>query len=127
MNPAIEPRPFAFVLAVPDLKRTAAYFREALGFTIEWPADIGWHLATRGTARIMMGHCPDAMHPRKTGDHNYFGYLHVDDIDGLYAEWKARGAMLPHPPTDKPWGMREFQVDTPDGHRFMVGKELAKD
>jgi len=25
---------------------------------------------------------------------------------------------------DKPWGMREFGVRTPDGHRIMFGQEL---
>ncbi len=118
-------RPFAFVLAVPDLERSAAYFRDALGFRLEWPAGSGWQLASRGSVRVMMGHCPDAMPPAATGDHSYFGYLHVDDAIGLHDEWLGRGALILQPPADKPHGMREFVVATPDGHRMMIGQDLS--
>ncbi len=73
----------------------------------------------------MMGHCPDAMAPSALGDHNYFGYLSVDDADALHKEFVGRGAVILQPPVDKPHGMREFVVGTPDGHRFMVGQDLA--
>ena len=114
----------AFVLAVPDLSRSAAYFRDVLGFTLAWPEASGWQLATRGAVRIMLGHSPDAMLPSATGDHSYFAYLYVDDAATLYAEFARNGAILPQPPEDKPHGMREFSVVTPDGHRMMVGEDL---
>ena len=62
-------RPFSFVLAVPDIERNTAYFRDALGFTAD--------------------------------------------------------ALIHQPPADKPHGMREFLVATPDGHRLMIGQDLA--
>ncbi|MGE0348416.1 VOC family protein [Hydrogenophaga sp.] len=119
-------RPFAFVLAVPDIERSTAYFRDALGFKAEWPAGSGWQLLARGSVRIMIGHCPDAMPASATGDHSYFAYLHVDDVDALHAEFVQRGALIPQPPADKPHGMREFLVATPDGHRLMIGQDIAK-
>ncbi|MGO4396594.1 hypothetical protein AB4Z46_35145 [Variovorax sp. M-6] len=33
--------------------------------------------------------------------------------------------MIHQPPADKPHGMREFLVATPDGHRLMIGQDLA--
>ncbi|MDM0111309.1 VOC family protein [Variovorax sp. J22R133] len=118
-------RPFAFVLAVPDLQRSTAYFRDALGFTVAWePERTDWQLVRRGSVSIMMGHCPDALPPAQTGDHSYFAYLHVDDADALHGEWVQRGAIVMHPPIDREWGMREFAVRTPDGHRLMVGQVL---
>ena len=60
---------FSFVLAVPDLKTSASYFRDAHGFRLDWPEGMGWKLATRGSVRVMIGHCPDAMLPSATGDH----------------------------------------------------------
>ncbi|WPB57439.1 VOC family protein [Xylophilus sp. GOD-11R] len=116
---------FAFVLAVPDLQRNAAYFRDALGFTIDWPADSGWHLACRGSVRVMLGYCPDAPPPSATGDHSYFAYLHVDDADALHREFTRRGAIILQAPADRPHRMREFLVATPDGHRLMVGQALG--
>ncbi|SAL47407.1 VOC family protein [Caballeronia humi] len=119
-------RSFSFVLAVPNLERSASYFRDALGFRLEWPEGSGWQLASRGAVRIMMGHCPDAMAPSATGDHSYFGYVKVNDADALHDEFVSRGAIILQPPADKPHGMREFLVGTPDGHRMMIGQELAR-
>lgn len=119
-----DPRPFAFVLAVPDLDRNTAYFRDALGFTVEWPGRTDWQLVRRGSVGVMLGHCPEALLPSATGDHAYFAYLHVDDAHALHAEWAQRGAIVLHPPIDRDWGMREFAVATPDGHRLMVGEIL---
>ena len=118
-------RSFSFVLAVPDLKRSASYFRDVLGFRLEWPEGSGWQLVSRGDVRIMIGHCPDAMLPSMTGDHSYFAYLNVDDADALYSELVNRGAIIRQPPADSPHGMREFVIETPDGHRMMVGQELS--
>jgi catechol 2,3-dioxygenase-like lactoylglutathione lyase family enzyme len=118
-------RPFAFVLAVPDLARSVAYFRDALGFTVGWEDVTGWRLLSRGQVNLMLGHCPDAMRPAQTGDHSYFAYLHVDDVDAVHAEFLRRGAIILSAPFDKPWGMREMAVATPDGHRMMIGHRLG--
>ncbi len=117
--------PFSFVLAVPDLKHSASYFRDALGFRLEWPEGSDWQLLSRDNVRIMIGHCPDAMSPSVTGDHNYFAYLNVDDADAFHRELVNRGAIILQPPIDRPHGMREFVIGTPDGHRMMVGQELS--
>jgi uncharacterized glyoxalase superfamily protein PhnB len=77
--------------------------------------------------QVMLGHCPDALLPSATGDHSYFAYLHVDDAQALHDEWVGRGAIVIHPPIDRDWGMREFAVTTPDGHRLMVGQVLPSD
>lgn len=73
----------------------------------------------------MLGHSPDAMSPSDTGDHNYFAYLHVDDAQSLHDEFVSKGAIILAPPVDKPHGMREFTVGTPDGHRMMIGQDLG--
>lgn len=117
---------YAFVLAVPDLPRSVAYFRDALGFGLDWVDGDNWATLSRGGARVMMGHCPDALPPGELGDHSYFAYLHVDDIDALHREWAARGALIGRAPHDTSWGMREMAVATPDGHRLMVGQTMAR-
>jgi|SRR5471030_1411295 len=114
----------SFVIAVPDLKKSAAYFRDVLGFSLAWPEDMGWQMASRGSVRIMLGHSPDAMPPSATGDHSYFAYLNVNDADALHQEFASRGAIILQAPADKPHGMREFTVATPDGHRMMIGQDL---
>ncbi|WP_028224209.1 VOC family protein [Paraburkholderia ferrariae] len=122
MTEASAPRPFAYVLAVPDIDRSAAYFHDALGFAVEWSDGDDWRLVTRGSVRVMLGNCPDAMPAEQTGDHNYFGYMEVDDIDSLYREFAQHGAIVLEAPRDLPYGMREMTLATPDGHRFVMGQ-----
>ena len=118
-------RPFAFVLAVPDLAASAGYLISALGFETLWQDGDRWHAVRRGDVRVMLGACPDAPHPSVIGDHSYFAYLHVDDVDAFHAEIAGRGAIVLHAPVDRPWGMREMAVATPDGHRMMIGQPLT--
>jgi uncharacterized glyoxalase superfamily protein PhnB len=84
----------------------------------------GWTFLSRGSFRLRLGECSDAMSANETGDHAYFVYVTVDGIDELYKELVGNGATLVQTLADKPWQMREFGVRTPDGHRIMFGQEL---
>lgn len=112
-----------FVLAVPNVRASADFFCRALGFRVvnEPP---GWIFVARDECTIMLGECPDAIPARELGDHSYFGYLLVDDADALYAAASASAPGAIGRVEDKPWGMREFTVRTPDGHRLMVGQVI---
>lgn len=112
------------VLAVPDLEASAAYYRDVLGFTVHEIGDPGWRMLVRDQCRIMAGACPDAIPPAELGDHSYFGYFIVDDVDAYYQTVAAKGADFIKPLRTEPWGMREFGVRTVDGHRIMLGQEI---
>ncbi|HYC13786.1 MAG TPA: VOC family protein [Stellaceae bacterium] len=118
-------RVFAFVLAVQDLERSARHFVDVLGFRTAWQVASDWRLVERDGVRIMLGHCPQTPPASEIGDHSWFGYVEVEDVDALYREFAARGATCTEP-ADKPWGMREMLVTTPDGHRLMFGQDLAR-
>src|SRR5690348_10576674 len=120
MRPSISP--WAFVLAVPDLHKSAAYFRDVLGFKIAWEDATEWRLAQRDGVRVMLGHCPNDVPPAELGSHNWFGYIEVDDVDALHAEIIGRGASVTSP-ADRHYGMREIVVTTCDGHRIVFGQE----
>ena len=81
-----------FVLAVPDLGRSAAFYRDVLGFEIREIGDPGWRMFVRDDCRIMAGACPDALAATQLGDHSYFGYLVVDDADAYHERVVAAGA-----------------------------------
>jgi catechol 2,3-dioxygenase-like lactoylglutathione lyase family enzyme len=112
------------VLAVPDLQRSLAYYRDVLGFEIREIGDDGWRFFILGAFEIMAGHCPDALPPIELGDHNYFAYVILDDLDAYHDRVAATGAQLIKHPRNEPWGMREFAVRTIDGHRIMFGRPL---
>jgi catechol 2,3-dioxygenase-like lactoylglutathione lyase family enzyme len=115
-----------FVIAVPDLRSSAAFYRDVLGFTIHSIPDPGWLFFTCGECTIMAGECPEAIHPSKLGDHSYFGYLDIVDIDSYYKSVTAAGATICKSLRDEPWGQREFGVVTADGHRIMFGSPISK-
>ncbi|MGD1906712.1 MAG: VOC family protein [Leptolyngbyaceae cyanobacterium] len=113
-----------YVLAVPDLERSGNFYQQALGFTVHEIGDPGWRMFVRDECRIMIGECPDAIPASDLGDHSYFGYFVVDDVDSDYDRAVAQGAEIIKPLRDEPWGMREFGLRTIDGHRIMMGKDL---
>ena len=117
--------PWAFVLAVPDIEKSAAYYRDVLGFRVQWEEAGDWRLIERDGVRVMLGHCPRDMRPSELGSHSWFGYLEVDDVDALHAEFVARGAASTSP-QDTHYGMREIVVTTVDGHRIAFGQEVRK-
>ena len=114
----------SYVIAVPDLARSLAFYRDVLGFEIREMGDPGWRLYRSGACRIMAGECREALPPRELGDHSYFAYLVVDDADAFFARVDGRAEIV-KPPRDEPWGMREFGLRTADGHRIMIGQRLA--
>lgn len=114
-----------FVLAVNDLAVSKRFYVEKLGFTDDLSVD-GWAFLSRGACKLRLGHCPNAKPMTQAQDHSWFAYLHVRDAAGFYADVVANGVEIWHRLADKPWGMREFAIVTPDGHRIVFGEPLAK-
>lgn len=113
-----------FVLAVRDLKKSTDYYVDVLGFERD-PIDVeGWSFLSRGTWHLRLGECPDVVPAGEIGDHSFYAYIHVTDAAGLYDAFKSHGAEMIQELADKPWGMREFAVRTPDGHRILFGEDL---
>ena len=75
-----------YVLAVLDLQGSSR-FSEDLGFTIVLRPE-GWIFLERDDCMVMLVQCPDALPPSRLGDHNYFGYLRVDNVGGFYEQLK---------------------------------------
>jgi len=113
-----------YVLAVHDLERSTSFFKE-LGFNVvrEPP---GWIFVAKDNCMIMLGECADAVRASELGDHSYFGYLRVDDVDSYHKSLLAKGVNISHPIATKPWGMREFGIMSPEGHRIMIGELVSE-
>tara|TARA_R110002012_G_scaffold292339_1_gene487503 strand:- start:136 stop:510 length:375 start_codon:yes stop_codon:yes gene_type:complete len=110
------------VLAVNDLEKTESYFLDKLGFSLRFRVD-GWSFLSLGGFHVMQGHCPDELPARDTHEHSYFAYVNCEGIDELYRDYQQRGAEIFQAIADKPWGLREFAVATPEGHRIMFGQD----
>ena len=115
-----------YVIAVHDLEKSAAFYRDVLGFEIHHIPDPGFLFYTKGNCTIFAGRCPDSLPPSALGDHAYFAYLELDEIDTFYDSVCAKGATISKPLRDEPWGMREFGLETADGHRIMFASQMRK-
>ncbi|MEM7180798.1 MAG: VOC family protein [Spirochaetota bacterium] len=113
-----------YVLAVPDLQASANYYEEKLGFSIHEIGDDGWRMYKLDTCCIMAGHCPDALPVKDLGDHSYFAYIVLNDIDAYYEKLRAAQVELIKEIATEPWQMREFGIRTLDGHRIMFGMDV---
>lgn len=114
-----------YVIAVHDLERSARFYRDVLGFQVREVGDPGWRFFVRDECFIMAGECRDALAPSELGDHSYFAYVEVEDMDA-YHQAVADKAEVIKPLRDEPWGMREFGIRTVDGHRIMFGASLGR-
>ena len=113
-----------YVLAVHNLRESARFFVDVLGFKITMEPE-GWIFVSKDNCMIMLGECPSDIHASGLGSHSYFAYLRVDDVDGYHAQVQRQGVVPTQSLADKPWAMREFGVTTPDGHRIMIGQVIG--
>jgi len=107
---------------VRDLSVSTRYWSERLGCSRDFgDGSDGWSFLSRDEFSVMLGECPNERPASELGNHSYVAYVTVDDVDRLHAELVESGAIVSTAPESKPWGMREFAAQTPDGHRLQFG------
>jgi uncharacterized glyoxalase superfamily protein PhnB len=113
------------VLAVCNLEVSTRYYVDVLGFRKDPINAPGWSFLTRDCFRVMLGECVGEKPAGELGNHSYFAYWNVQGVDDLYKEFVAKGALVSSKLINKPWGLREFGLSTPDGHRIVCGEEIS--
>lgn len=106
-------------LPVSDLDRSIAYYRDALGLRLAWRTVDGSVAAlSSGEIEILL-----LVAWAEEGPPTAFtAYVYVEDPDALCAEYQQAGADIVQPVATRSYGMRDFTVRDPDGHRFIVGR-----
>jgi uncharacterized glyoxalase superfamily protein PhnB len=115
------------VLAVRNLQTSTRFYMNVLGFQRDFgdESDV-WSFLSRDRFKLMLGECPDDRPASELGSHSYVAYVTVEGVDALREEVAVRGAEVISEPTTEPWGMREFAIRTPDGHRIRFGEPVGK-
>lgn len=128
------------ILSVSNVSQSMAWF-ERLGWRrgFSWPegdADPRFGSVCSNTAEIFL--CRGAQGSRGTIAPRFPG---DDEIDGVWMSWwvespaavdELHRTALSHrmtvtyPPTDEPWGVREFHLRHPDGHMFRVSAGVGE-
>ena len=126
-----------------DMKAAIAFYRDTLGFKLDecWPDDKEpmWASLSMDGQTVMIG---AAMDPAKMSEHctdkdtmrvfeamaedwnkNKPGvgvqtYIMVPDVDAFFEGVKARGGKTITRPTSQFYGLRDFMIEDPSGHRL---------
>jgi catechol 2,3-dioxygenase-like lactoylglutathione lyase family enzyme len=111
------------VVFVSNVQASAVFFRDKLGFAIDFlhgnPPFYASVSRDAACLHLRFVHEP-AINPevRKREGGLLSAFLDVDNVQGLFAEYKAAGVDFDHPLRKEPWGMSAFTVVDPDGNCF---------
>ena len=115
------------VLLVHDIVRSAEWWRDRLGFEFDryWGDPPRFVILHRDGQSVMLQQAPhghDIVAHWRIVPQMWNVYFWVREIDTLYAELKGRGATIDYALGDKPYGVREFGVQDPNGYDIGFGE-----
>jgi len=118
------------VLAVPDVNETVAWYRDVLGFHVDFvEGDPPLHArvcADPSYASPTVHIRFEPLAPGKRVDPSVYLWLHVGQgLDALFERYRNRGVTIVEPPEDKPWGLRMFDVRDCNGYLLAFAAEIA--
>ena len=103
-----------------DFERSLQFYAESLGLHIyrEWGSG-----SSRGAVFFLGGGFLELSgSSRTTASENIRLWLQVRDVNTVGREFMDTGVEVIEPPTDKPWGLREMQLEDPDWLRIVIVK-----
>jgi uncharacterized glyoxalase superfamily protein PhnB len=116
-------------IPVSDVDTAAAYYKDHLGFSIDWGSD------AEGIAGISKGKCRMFLANRAFREHSgnaapmvvWLNLNSIQEVDALYAVWSRGQARIVSRPEAKPWNLHEFTVADLDGNLFRVFYDFSRD
>jgi uncharacterized glyoxalase superfamily protein PhnB len=111
-------------LTVDDMSVSLTWYTEILGFEVTERFDDADGKPMGASLRS--GHCNLFLgqddwskgRDRDKGAGVRFYFETTSDIDALAAAIEERGGVLDHPPTDRKWGSRDFELTDPSGFKL---------
>jgi catechol 2,3-dioxygenase-like lactoylglutathione lyase family enzyme len=106
-----------------DLARTAAFYRDKLGFTVEGDDYEDFLMISRDDISLHF-YLAREMDPLKDAG---ICYIYVEKVEALYREYEAAGVIhsngkLAH----RPWKMYEFVASDPDNNALRFGQPSSE-
>jgi len=114
-------------LLVDDLDAAIAYYRDRLGFAVDFVYDSFYAGVSRGGVLIHLKHAPKTVSDRAhRKEHEHLdAYVAVAGVEALYQELQSRGGAGHQAPRPRPWGHADFYVEDPDGYILCFSEEIA--
>lgn len=103
------------VLATTDVAKTAAYYRDVLGFAIDDRfTGTDWAMLWADQCQLFLSLNPTAAETAR----GQKLMICVPGVDAFYEKHKANGANIISDLEDKPWGLRAYTVEDPNGYHL---------
>jgi uncharacterized glyoxalase superfamily protein PhnB len=120
-NRSMPPSAVIPVLGYPDVAEAVDWLCETFGFTERWRA--GSHRAQLavGDAAVVVTEQSDG----QPGAPNHSVLVRVEDVNSHHEHARERGARILHPPTDYPYGERQYTVEDLGGHHWSFSQTIA--
>lgn len=111
------------VLAAADLGATLAFYRDVLGFRVDWTWGTPVEMAavSRDGVELHLSAAPEGREPPRSRV-----YCFLRGVDRYAAAVRERGGEILHEVADQPYGMRDFDIDDPDGNRICFGEPTVE-
>ena len=109
------------VLLVPDVRATVAFYRDQLGFHDDFVVGdppVHARVVADPTYASPTVHIRfEPLPPGGTLTPSAYLWLHVGrGLDELHDLYRSRGVRILEKPEDKPWGLRQFQIEDCNGY-----------
>jgi catechol 2,3-dioxygenase-like lactoylglutathione lyase family enzyme len=112
---------------VDDLEGAISYYRDRLGFELDFCFESFYASVSRDGFSIHLKHAPktvaDRVH-RKQNEH-LDAHIGVIGATALHDELQSRGARITKPLENRPWACRDFYVEDPDGYILCFSEPTA--
>jgi catechol 2,3-dioxygenase-like lactoylglutathione lyase family enzyme len=117
-----DPREGVAAFAVGDLEASLDYYQNQLGFEVafRWGDPAYFAGVCRGAVTIHLTSAED----RRAAIGLSTLSLFVGDADAAHRDLVERGAHVTVEIDDRPYGLRDFMVEDPDGNRLAFGSVL---
>lgn len=116
----------ATVLPVADLVRARDFYRDVLGFSVEFEWQDPPTYAVLAAGETVQLHLSQTDAPPPPDARPTLVSIFTYDVDALHDQVAARGANVTMPLETMDYGMREFEVTDPDGHRLIFGQGVGE-
>jgi uncharacterized glyoxalase superfamily protein PhnB len=113
---------------VDDLDRAVAYYRDRLGFTIDFTYDGFYAGISRDGCAIHLKEAEKLAEERvhRKREEHLDAYIAVTGIQDLYDDLQRRGAKVTRPLEERPWACLDFYVEDQDGYILCFSERLTE-
>jgi uncharacterized glyoxalase superfamily protein PhnB len=103
---------------VDDVGRAIDYYRDRLGFQIDFVYESFYASVSRDGCAIHLKNAPkiEADREYRRRDEHLDASIAVNDAAALYEEFQGRKATIIRPLEERPWNCRDFYVEDPEGY-----------